>query len=104
MGACNEPARPVARSAQRGALAQAHPHRQVRPTGACVGCSGKKVYERGFWQSDEEWQAKSKVLEGGEPPDGTIEDDNGENGLLNASRSSAGSIKSFKWADGTLKF
>ncbi|KJA17563.1 hypothetical protein HYPSUDRAFT_206155 [Hypholoma sublateritium FD-334 SS-4] len=55
---------------------------------------GHKVYERGFWKGGEERQAELEVLdtvEGGELMDGTIKDDDGDDGPGKASSSSTGS-------------
>ena len=61
---------------------------------------GRKVYERGFWKGGEERQAELEVLdtvEGGELTDGTIEDDDGDDGPGKASSSNAGSDLVRRW-------
>ena len=93
---------------------------------------GRKVYERGFWKSGEEQKAELDVLqtvEGGELTDGTIEDDDGDegphkgasSGSSSSSSSSsglirrwvriarcavnlAGTVEGFSWKDGTREW
>ncbi len=60
----------------------------------------RKVYERGYWKGGDERQAELEVLdtvEGGELTDGTIEDDDGDDGPGKASSSSAGSDLVRRW-------
>lgn len=87
---------------------------------------GRKVYERGFWKAGEERQAELEVLEtveGGELTDGTIEDDDGDDGPNKSNNSGSGSdlvrrwvriarcgvnlantVEGFNWTDGTREW
>jgi len=86
---------------------------------------GRKVYERGFWKSDDDQKAELTVLEtveGRQLTDGTIEDDDGEDGPNKNSSSGSGSlvrrwvriarsavniantVDGFDWKDGTREW
>ena len=61
---------------------------------------GRKVFERGFWKSGEERKAELEVLEmieGKALTDGTIEDDDGDDGGAHNSLSGSGSELVSRW-------
>ena len=61
---------------------------------------GRKVFERGFWKSGEEKKAELEVLEmieGKALTDGTIEDDDGDDGPKSSSLSGSGSELVSRW-------
>ena len=65
------------------------------------GMVGRKVFERGFWKSGEEKKAELEVLEmveGKALTDGTIEDDDGDDGAhQTSSLSGSGSELISRW-------